>query len=118
MTDEHCHTCHDHTCHDHTCHTRVRRDVKGIYDHDIYEYAMSSLLSGGINLAIVGGRDYPIDPPTLTTQIDNWIATHNDGKVPNVIVSGGANGIDTFATHYAKLRGLYMLEVRPGVPRW
>lgn len=55
-----------------------------------------------MRLAIIGSRD--------CGQID--IASHIETR-PDVIVSGGARGIDTLARQYAKVRGIELIEFLP-----
>lgn len=51
-----------------------------------------------VKLAIVGSRSFH-DKEKFKLHLQNWVKT--TGKNPDVIISGGANGVDKLAKNYA-----------------
>lgn len=58
-------------------------------------------------LAIVGCRSYD-DYETFATSVDAYLASRSP---PELIVSGGATGVDSLAERYASERGMRLLVV-------
>ena len=63
-----------------------------------------------MRLAIVGSRKIK--------NIDLHEYIKDLGEQPDVIVSGGANGVDTLAAEYAKSNGIELVVIRPDYDRY
>lgn len=76
---------------------------------DYVSLRSSFLTTSMIRLGIVGGRDYE-DYEKFVKLVDAYV---EEIGIPDVIVSGGATGVDTMAETYAKKRGIGMIVFRP-----
>ncbi len=62
-----------------------------------------------IKLAIVGGRDYT-NYEHFKTIVNDFVT---EIGVPNEIISGGAKGVDTMASMWAKEHNIPIIELKP-----
>lgn len=60
-----------------------------------------------VKLAIVGSRNFHMEF-AFENIVSEWIKKHN--KNPDVIISGGANGVDRLAKNYAKKFNIRYIE--------
>lgn len=65
-----------------------------------------------MQLAISGARIFS-DYTKFETQLLQYLKDYHEDKLPDTIISGGAQGVDTLAKKFALARNIKLIEMKP-----